>query len=90
MIVLFLTTGELLHPSRARLAQPHVRSTQVAFALSWMPAPTSRNASACSNRTASMPRWLSASAVVMPPMPPPAIRILRSCLVKILPTGSTP
>jgi hypothetical protein len=52
-----------------------------------MPAPTSRNASGCSNRTASMPRCLSASAVVMPPMPPPAIRILRSCLIKIPPDG---
>jgi hypothetical protein len=73
--------------ARQRSDQTSLQSTRVAFALSWMPAPTSRNASACSNRTASMPRCLSASAVVVPAMPPPAIRILRSCLIKIPPDG---
>src|SRR5260370_41502066 len=41
-----------------------------------MPAPTCRKAAACSNNCASIPRDLSASAVVIPPIPPPAIRIL--------------
>src|SRR5262249_20708202 len=42
-----------------------------------MPAPTWLKAFACSNSSASMPRWRSASASVMPPIPPPAIRTLR-------------
>src|SRR5216683_5012384 len=41
-----------------------------------MPAPTCRKAPACSNSCASISRDLSASAVVIPPIPPPAIRIL--------------
>src|SRR5579871_6453969 len=38
-----------------------------------MPAPTSRNAAACSNSSALIPRNFSASAVVKPPMPPPTM-----------------
>src|SRR4051812_38474160 len=42
-----------------------------------MPAPTWRNASACSNSSASMPLCRSASKAVMPPIPPPAIKTFR-------------
>jgi hypothetical protein len=46
--------------ARQRPGQPQVRSTRVAFALSWMPAPTSRKPSACSKSGVSMPRCLMA------------------------------
>ena len=52
-------------------------SIRAALELTCSPAPTWPNAGACSNSWQSMPRARSASTLVMPPMPPPAMRTFR-------------
>src|SRR5581483_10752156 len=57
-------------------SRPSAISTRVPLALSWTPAPSSRNSAACSKISTSRPRCSSASPATSPAMPAPAIRAL--------------
>src|SRR5690348_15447361 len=62
----------------SRSRRPSVFRTRVALGESWMPAPVSSSRAALSNRATRNPRAASASAAVSPPMPAPAIAMLRA------------
>ena len=61
-----------------RLSQTRPCSTRTPLGLNWIPAPTSRSSCACSSTTNSTPRWRSARAVAIPPIPPPTMTTLTT------------
>src|SRR5687768_6192469 len=62
---------------RSRSSSPSAISTRVALGESWIPAPVSASASACSSSVTRKPDWARVSAAVKPPMPAPATMMLR-------------
>src|SRR6516165_3643202 len=62
---------------RSRSPRPSAIKVRVALGESWMPAPVSSSRSACSSTTARNPFHASASAVVSPAIPAPAMMTMR-------------
>ena len=63
--------------ARSRCSRPSPIRMRVALGESWMPAPVSSSVEACSSTTARKPRCAKASAAVSPPIPAPAMMMLR-------------
>src|SRR5947209_15336777 len=70
---------------RNRSSRPRPASTRVAFGESWMPAPASSTRAACSRITVRNPTRVSASAAVKPPIPAPAITMVRERATRRVP-----
>src|SRR6185312_15017150 len=62
---------------RSRSPRPSAIRMRVAFGESWMPAPVSCNCSACSSSVTRKPLRASISAALKPPMPAPAMTMVR-------------
>src|SRR5215203_6930152 len=77
LAVLIDTASGANASARSRSPSPSAIRMRVALGESWMPAPVSSSCSACSSNVTRKPDCASISAALSPPMPAPAMTMLR-------------
>src|SRR3954468_4983946 len=77
LAVLIATASGTNTSARRRSPSPSAIRIPVAFGESWMPAPVSSSRSACSSNVTWNPARASISAALNPPIPAPAMMMLR-------------